>query len=175
MKSIIFLRHAKSDWSNPSVSDFDRPLNKRGLNDAPRMGRVLDQFGCMADLIISSPSMRTRQTVELTAIDNGYRGEILWDDTLYGGSFYDIMTALHSIPGKISCPMIVGHNPGVEETISLLLSPREKDPTTYSHVRVPTAGLVNLDAHIDIWNDLKPGVCILRWFLIPRLVKAMIK
>lgn len=175
MKSILILRHAKSDWSNPSISDFNRPLNKRGLDDAPRMGRVLDQFGYMPDLIISSPSMRTRQTVELTAFDNGYRGEILWDDTLYGGSFYDIMTALHSIPGKIGRPMVVGHNPGVEETISLLLSPRGQNQTTYARLRVPAAGLVYLDAQIDTWKDLKPGVCVLRWFLIPRLVKAMIK
>ncbi len=175
MKSILILRHAKSDWSNPSLSDFDRPLTKRGLNDAPRMGRILIQFGCMPDLIISSPSMRTRQTVELTAFDNGYRGEILWDDTMYGGSFSDIITALHSIPRNISCPMVVGHNPGVEETISLLLSPREQNPATSARFRIPTAGLVYLDAHIDTWKDLKPGVCVLRWFLIPRLVKALIK
>lgn len=175
MKSILILRHAKSDWSNPSLSDFDRPLTKRGLNDAPRMGRILIQFGCMPDLIISSPSMRTRQTVELTAFDNGYRGEILWDDTLYGGSFSDIISALHSIPRNISRPMVVGHNPGVEETISLLLSPREQNPATSARFRIPTAGLVYLDAHIDTWKDLKPGVCVLRWFLIPRLVKAMIK
>jgi len=175
MKSVLILRHAKSDWNNPSLSDFDRPLNKRGLNDAPRMGLALDKFEAMPDLIISSPSMRTRKTVELAATEKGYKGEILWIDALYGGSFYDIMTALHSVPESITRPLIVGHNPGVEETVSLLLSPQGQSPTTHAHVRVPTAGLVYMDAHIDTWRDLKPGTCVLRWFLIPKLVKEIIK
>lgn len=174
MKSILLLRHAKSDWSNPSLSDFDRPLNKRGQKDAPRMGLVLDNFQAMPDLVISSPSIRTRQTVELAVLESGYNGEIRWIDTIYGGSFYDIMAALHDIPESITRPLIVGHNPGVEETVSLLLSSQEQNPTTHARVRIPTAGLVYLDAHIDTWRDLKPGCCVLRWFLIPKLLKTII-
>ena len=175
MKSILILRHAKSNWNNPSLSDFDRPLNNRGMNDAPRMGLVLDKFGNMPDLIISSPSMRTRQTVELAIPERSYSGEIVWLDSLYGGSFYDIMTALKDVPESITRPMIVGHNPGVEETVSLLLSPQGQNPATHARVRVPTAGLVYLDAHIETWRDLEPGTCVLRWFLIPKLVKSIIR
>ena len=153
MKSILILRHAKSDWNNPSLSDFDRPLNKRGLKDAPRMGQVLKTANIMPDLILSSPSMRTKSTVELAMPEGIYRGEISWIDSLYGGSFYDILNALHSVPESFSRPMIVGHNPGVEETISLLLSPQEQSPSTHARIRVPTAGLAYLDAHVDTWPD----------------------
>ena len=175
MKSILFLRHAKSDWSNPSLSDLDRPLAKRGLKDAPRIGRVLAKFGCMPDLIISSPSLRTRQTVELAVLENGYQGEIMWEERLYGGNSYDITGVIHAIPENVERPMIVGHNPGIEETLSLLLSAHGNNPTDGIRLRVPTAGLAYLDACVDIWGNLKPGMCILRWFLVPRLVKAIIK
>jgi phosphohistidine phosphatase len=174
MKSILILRHAKSDWNNPSLSDFNRPLNKRGLKDAPRMGQVLKTTSIMPDLIVSSPSMRTKATVELAMPESIYTGDILWIDSLYGGGFYDILNALHSVPDTLSRPMIVGHNPGVEETVSLLLSPQGQSPTTHAHIRIPTAGLAYLDAHVETWRDLKPGSCVLRWFLIPKLVKAMV-
>jgi phosphohistidine phosphatase len=174
MKSILILRHAKSDWSNASLSDFDRPLNNRGLNDAPRMGMLLAKYRTTPDLIISSPSMRTRKTVELVAHSSTYGGDIVWEDSLYGGSFYDIVSALHSVPESAARPMIVGHNPGIEETVSLLLSPPVRGSANHTRIRVPTAGLLYLDAHIDTWKDLKPGTCVLRWFLIPKLVKALV-
>ena len=85
------------------------------------------------------------------------------------------MTALKDVPEGITRPMIVGHNPGVEETVSLLLSPQGQNPATHARVRVPTAGLVYLDAHIETWRDLEPGTCVLRWFLIPKLVKSIIR
>jgi phosphohistidine phosphatase len=139
------------------------------------MGIVLKKFRAMPDLIISSPSMRTRKTVELVVQHSSYGGDIAWEDTLYGGNFYDIASALHAIPEDVTRPMVVGHNPGIEETVSLLLSLQVRGSSNHTHVRVPTAGLVYLDVHIDRWRDLKPGTCVLRWFLVPKLVKSIIK
>jgi len=173
MKTILLLRHAKSDWSNPSLSDFERPLAKRGEKDAPRMGNVLLRLRCMPDLIVSSPAMRTKMTAQLVTMQSGYRDEIHWEDSLYGGGVFDFMDVLKRLPREIERPMLVGHNPGVEETISHLMTPGSDNPYGTMKIRIPTAGLVYLEADIANWNELKPGTCILHWFLIPRLVKAM--
>lgn len=64
MKKLVLIRHAKSDWSNPFLEDFDRGLNKRGLKDAPFMAKVLEKKDIKPDLIICSPSLRTKLTSE---------------------------------------------------------------------------------------------------------------
>jgi phosphohistidine phosphatase len=173
MKNILILRHAKSDWGNPSLSDFDRPLSARGLKDAPRMGSVLMKLGCMPDLVVSSPSMRTRQTVALSVLEKGYSGPVRWDETLYGGTFHDFLQIIRSLPERIERPLLVGHNPGVEDTLALLLTRQEGGIHGSSSIRVPTAGLAYLDADLYSWDALKPGSCVLRWFLIPKLVKTV--
>ena len=175
MKSILLLRHAKSDWSNPALSDIDRPLAKRGLKDAPRMGKVLRRLDSMPDLIVSSPSMRTRQTVELSATENGYRGQVQWNESLYGGGFLDYLSVLKNLSDETERPMLVGHNPGMEEVLSALLTPRKSTPSGGIHIRVPTAGLAFHEANIHRWEEIEPGVCTLRWFLIPALVKVMLR
>jgi phosphohistidine phosphatase len=168
MKSILFLRNAKSDWSNPGLTDFDRPLAKRGLKDAPRMGRILVSYECMPDLVVSSPSLRTRQTVELALLDNGYHGETRWERSLYGGTVFDYLALIQSLPEGVEKPLFVGHNPGLEETVGTLITQymrREEALTAASHLHVPTAGLAML--------EVKAGCCILRWFLVPKLVKKV--
>ncbi len=87
------------------------------------MGNVLLRFRCMPDLIISSPAMRTKMTVELVTKQIGYRDEIRWDNSLYGGGPFDFMGALQHLPQEVERPMLVGHNPGVEETISHICWP----------------------------------------------------
>jgi phosphohistidine phosphatase len=117
--------------------------------------------------------MRTKMTVELVAHQIAYRDEIRWADSLYGGGAFDFMDVLQHLPREIERPMLVGHNPGVEETVSHLLAPDLDSPFGRLKIRVPTAGMILLEADIINWNELKPGTCTLRWFLIPRLVKAM--
>jgi phosphohistidine phosphatase len=173
MKSLLILRHAKSDWSNPELSDYNRPLAKRGLKDAPRMGRLLAGYNSMPDIIVSSPSLRTKQTVEYSVLANGYAGEIIWDERLYGGTPFDYLAAVRELPTTVQLPMLVGHNPGIEETISLLLSLTGESLQGGNRLRVPTAGLARLDAGIDRWEEIKPGVCVLRWFVIPKLLRVL--
>ena len=83
MKTLLILRHAKSDWETPDVADHDRPLNGRGKRDAPRMGRLLRDENLVPDLIISSTAKRARKTAKLVAEASGYEGEIRLAETLY--------------------------------------------------------------------------------------------
>ena len=73
MKTLLILRHAKSSWNNPDLSDYDRSLNRRGKRDAPRMGKFLRQQSLIPDLIISSTAKRAKKTAKLFAKAIGYK------------------------------------------------------------------------------------------------------
>lgn len=173
MKTLLILRHGKSDWSDPDLTDFDRPLAKRGLRDVPLMGEVLHLFEVVPDTILSSPALRTRQTVELVARACGYRKSVRWEDSFYGGSGEVTMEALRHLPESVAQPLLVGHNPTLEETVSLLLSRPGEGWDEHFAIRIPTAGLVCLDLDIVEWTELEAGDGVLRWFLIPKLVNAI--
>ena len=88
MKTVLILRHAKSSWSNPSLADIDRPLNKRGKNDAPRMGTLIKEQDIVPDLILSSPALRARKTAEAVSEYSGFEGQIDFVPDFYPGDPY---------------------------------------------------------------------------------------
>ena len=168
MKTVLLLRHAKSSWDNPGLADFDRPLAKRGLKDAPIIGQVIADLGIVPDKIISSPAKRARQTTELMAKACGYKKSITWQDSFYGGYSDTLIDALRILPDAVELAMLVGHSPTMEETVEALLVGEGE-----FSIRMPTAALVCLDLDIMTWESLEPSDATLRWFLIPRLVKAI--
>jgi phosphohistidine phosphatase len=174
MKTILLLRHAKSDWGDSELTDFDRPLAKRGLNDAPLMGEVLKDFAHVPDLILSSPALRAKQTAELAAEACGYKKSIQWVESFYMGGCDDTLAILQKLPDTVERVLYVGHNPTLEELAATLLSADMGEEWRDEWaVRIPTAGLICLDINVLEWATLEPGEAVLRWFLIPKLVKAI--
>jgi len=174
MKTILLLRHAKSDWGDPELTDFDRPLAKRGQKDAPLMGEVVKQFDHVPDLILSSPALRAKETAELVAEACGYKKPIEWVETFYTGGCDDSLTVLQGLPDSVERVMVIGHNPTMEELAATLLSAdMDEEWRDEWAIRIPTSGLVCLDLNIIEWSMLEPGEAILRWFLIPKVVKAL--
>ncbi len=173
MKTILLLRHAKSDWSDPSLVDFDRPLANRGLKDAPRMGDVLAGYNFVPDIIISSPARRAKQTAKHVAEACGYTKSIQWQESFYGATSDALISSLQQLNNRIDRPLLVGHNPTMEETVAELLTDDGTGAWTGWFIRIPTAGLVCLDVDIVDWATLDTGMAVLRWFLIPKLVKAI--
>ena len=90
MKTLLVLRHAKSSWNDPALDDHERPLNKRGRRDAPRMGELVREYGLIPDVVISSDAVRARLTAEAVAEAARYPGEILLDPRLYMACLADI-------------------------------------------------------------------------------------
>ena len=84
-----------------------------------------------------------------------------------------MIEALQRLPDTVERPMVVGHNPTLEETVALLLGRGEGGWSEGFSIRIPTAALVCLDVGVMSWSNLEPGDGILRWFLIPKLVKAI--
>lgn len=170
MKTILLLRHAKSDWGDAGLDDFDRPLAKRGLQDAPRMGKLLAAYDCVPDQIIASPARRAKQTTELVAGACGYTPQIQWDLSFYEANHEALMVALQRLPAGVERPLLVGHNPALEETAGALVLGKAANLWAF---RIPTAGLLCLEVDIAAWSALAPGTATLRWFVIPKLVKAI--
>ena len=145
MKTLLVLRHAKSSWNDPALDDHERPLNKRGRRDAPRMGALVREYGLTPDLVISSDAVRARLTAEAVAEASRYAGEILLDPHLYAAGPADILSLLPTVPENPETVMIVGHNPGLETLVEQLTGERQD---------LPTAALAQIDLAIDQWRDL---------------------
>ena len=146
MKTLLILRHAKSSWNDPALDDHERPLNKRGRRDAPRMGELVREYGLIPDVIISSDAVRARVTAEAVAEAARYAGEILLDPHLYLACPADILSLLTTVRENAGTVMIVGHNPGLEKLVEQLTGGRQD---------LPTAALAQIGLPIDQWRDLK--------------------
>jgi len=117
---LILMRHAKSDWGNASLSDHHRPLNARGKRDAPRMADWLSETGVVPDVILSSTSERTRETVDLMTSRWGREPKVAFDQSLYLSSPDTILSAISAMGGDAESLMVVAHNPGISYLVSAL-------------------------------------------------------
>ena len=120
MKSVLVLRHAKSSWKHPDLSDHDGPLNNRGKRDAQWMGRLLKKENLIPDIIVSSTATRARATAEAVAKVSGYKGEIVLDKSLYSAGPEAYLGVIHDSSNEYVRALLVGHNPGLEELVELL-------------------------------------------------------
>jgi len=163
MKKLVILRHAKSSWDDVAIIDYDRKLNQRGLNDAKKIGDYLyTQLGT-PDLIISSPSIRTRETSELIALSLFYpQNKIQFVKSLYEASLSDYIKVLHDLKDDTKTVVIVGHNPSVSAVANYL---------NRSFIEImPTASLVCFGINIDSWKLLDENDAELAFFVTPKTI-----
>jgi phosphohistidine phosphatase len=159
MKTLLLLRHAKSSWDQPSLRDFDRPLAARGKRDAPRIGKALRERGPHPELIISSPSARTRATIKAIVASARFEAEIQFEESVYGASSAELLKLARRLPKEKAIAMIVGHNPGLEDLVARLTRRPE---------RMPTAALACIEFQIDRWEAVEDGEGKLAWLLTPK-------
>jgi len=112
MKKLYMIRHAKSSWSDMSLDDFDRLLNKRGRENAKLMGERLKERGVTPDIIISSPALRAKTTAKVIAKKIGYIKDILFKDEIYEAEPETLHRILTKIDNKHNSAFMFGHNPG---------------------------------------------------------------
>jgi phosphohistidine phosphatase len=116
------MRHAKSDWSGPQISDFDRPINKRGTRNAIRIGGWMNENNHTPQKIISSPALRAKETIELVAeqISKFNLEDLTYEDELYLAGFTQLIEFINTYKDKVQSLMLVGHNPGIENLVNYL-------------------------------------------------------
>lgn len=155
------MRHAKSDWSNTGLSDFDRPLNKRGLRAAPLIGEKLKELNISPNLILSSPAKRTKTTAKLFAEANGCFSEIQVIDIFYSGFAIDIISAIKKVDDKINSLMIIGHNPTMEELVFKLNKKTEK-------IVFKTATIIIFSVPINKWSEVNEKISEIKLQINPK-------
>ncbi|XZF13075.1 SixA phosphatase family protein [Chitinophagaceae bacterium MMS25-I14] len=146
-RTLVLVRHAKSSWANPLQSDYDRPLNERGIHDAPMMGTRLKEKNILPDLIISSTAKRAAQTAKKIAAAVGFNEEnILWKNRLYHCIPSVIEEVIQEVSNEVKTVFLVAHNPGITEFVNELVPGFRID-------NMPTCSMVG--AHIDAeeWDD----------------------
>ena len=146
MKTLLILRHAKSSWKQPGLADHDRPLNRRGNRDAPRVGLLLRRHALTPDLIVSSTAERARATAAQVAEGSGCGCPVELDRQLYLAGPEAIVDVVRSLGGEASRVLVVGHNPGLQELVARLTGRDEV---------LPTAALAQIELPIAEWAELR--------------------
>ena len=172
MKRVIVLRHAKSDWGDMSLRDFDRGLNGRGDRAASVMGRWAALNGVTPERIIASPAVRVVETLRRFAQAHGACPEPQFDMRLYLASAPMIAEVLSETGGDADALLVAGHSVGVEEFILAAVPDHDhSDLRIEVEIKFPTAALAVLDFDIGDWASLAHGFvgkAQLRTFVRPR-------
>lgn len=167
MKTIMLLRHAKSSRNSSNRKDFDRSLATRGRKDASRMGAFIKEVNALPAAVISSPAKRAEQTAQLFIEGAGIDSSLIrWNKDLYYGGARDYLSTIQKAPGETMSILLVGHNPLMEETVSLLCNKEG----AYA-VRMPAGALVCVEHPAIEWNQIKAGTARLKWMMIPKLLE----
>jgi len=161
MKTLILIRHAKSSWDNSDLSDFDRPLNDRGLRDAPRMGKRLKEKELAPDLVISSPANRALTTCKIISETIGFPvNQIQTDKAIYHADDDQLLSVVQNLPDYADQVMLYGHNPGFTDFVNRL---------TKSHIdNIPTCGIVSCQINTEKWNEVRWGSGKVQYFDFPK-------
>lgn len=161
MKTLVLIRHAKSDWDHPDLSDKERPLNARGLHDAPMMAKIIAGMGNRPDLIISSPAVRALTTAKFFAeAFHIHVNEILVKDTIYESGGSAIIYMLNEIDDKYNTVYLVGHNP-----IITGLAHHFTDSNISS---MPTCSVVAIEFNLGQWKDLGDSKGKMKFYEYPK-------
>ena len=144
MKTVWFIRHAKSSWDYPELRDFYRPLNHRGQRDAPVMARFLHEKGLHPDLLLSSPAVRALQTARYFAAAFDIP-DIREEPRIYEATPSMVLSVIQELEDTWQMVFVFGHNPAFHELANGFAG--EALPN------VPTCGIFRVDAEVAHWRD----------------------
>lgn len=161
MKTLFLIRHAKSSWSDPSLSDKKRPLNKRGRRDAPFMAKLLASKHIKPDLILSSPAIRAHTTAQYFAQAMDIpMNKIDVRPKIYSSFTNDLLMMVQNLDDELKTVFIFGHNPEFT-SFANLFSQEYID-------NVPTCGIVGVQGNISSWEEFGPTYCQVVHFDYPK-------
>lgn len=161
IKKLFLIRHSKSSWKHPGMSDHDRPLNKRGKYDAPFMAEKLYQLEIFPDLILSSTAVRTLEFANILADKLNYEKEnIISLRELYLASDSEIIKTVRETDDKYKTVFLVAHNPGITYAVNNLSGSGIDN--------MPTSGIAGIEFKTDTWKEIKSGSGNLFLFEFPK-------
>jgi len=163
MKTIYFIRHAKSGWSVPDTSDFERSLSKRGKKDINTMGSYLALRGIKPDLILSSCALRAQQTTDRLADKIAFEGKKYYLRELYFTSVETMGEIISIQDDTVESMFIVGHNPYLHELVNTFID---------EHIsKFPSLGIIRIDFNTESWGSLTEVKGKIDFFIFPKQFK----
>lgn len=168
MLTLSLLRHAKSSWKNPALPDRERPLNARGMSDAPVLGRAMSERGIDPDLVLCSTARRTVDTLALVLPELKVEPKIIYDDALYHATTAEMLEMLRGLQPGTSRVLLVGHNPEIQALALELVGSGPHEPRERLAEKFPTAGLAVINFTAGLWSSIDVGSGSLAAFVTPR-------
>lgn len=168
MKTLYLQRHAKSSWTDPTLDDFDRPLNGRGRRAGTRIGTFLRDEDIRPALILCSAAKRARQTLKLIQAELGGKIPAKIEKCLYMATSAELLKRLAKVDDKVSSVMLIGHNPETQHLALELAGSGDGEAWESMSAKFPTAALAVLQCDIERWRDLRPQKASLESFVRPR-------
>jgi phosphohistidine phosphatase len=164
-KELLLVRHAKSSWDDPYLDDHDRPLNDRGLRNAPEMGKRLQEWSIRPDVWISSTALRAITTAEILAEQVGFpKDQIQRTKDLYHASASELQEVIAGLDDAIGSAMLFGHNPGMTSLVANLYGlPIDN---------LPTSGVVHLQFKEADWRAVSSALPARATFDFPKNLSA---
>jgi phosphohistidine phosphatase len=166
VRTVILLRHGKSSWSDSTLSDIDRPLAPRGERASRRIAKYMRRKRIRPTLVLCSPSLRTRQTLEAIEPSLGKGCSIELVPQLYAASERELLERLQALPESVTSVMLIGHNPGLQN-LALVLASRGADLPQLEE-KFPTGALATLVVQSENWPALSSGDAELVDYVVPR-------
>lgn len=173
MKRLCLLRHAKSDWSNPALDDFERPLNERGQKTAAFMADYISSSAWRPDGVLCSTAVRARETFAPLHRVLGATIHVAYSDKLYHALPDVLIEQVRELaPDAAKTVLVVAHNPGLS-LLAAELMPDHDDEAMARGDGVPTGGFLVFELDIQSWRDIGSGPARLLFFGKPKqLMKA---
>jgi phosphohistidine phosphatase len=168
MKRLALLRHAKSSWVDAALDDFNRPLNERGWKAARRLGCELEHRAMRFDLVLSSTAARTRETIDGVKEKYDFAALIEFNPRLYGASEHVLLEIVRGLDEKVRAPLVVGHNPGLEQLAAGLTRDDRKGLRHRIEGKFPTAALAIVELPAKRWAEVEPASGELVELILPR-------
>jgi len=161
MKDLLIIRHAKSSWAERGLADHERPLNERGRQAAPEMGRRLAARRLVPERMVISEALRARETAALMADAMGLGEDaIITDPRLYHAEPDDWLEVIREFPDEWQRVAVVGHNPALHELAEYLVD--------LGVAKFPTAAVAHIRFGASDWADAGPDNAVLEAFDYPR-------
>ena len=172
MKTLTLLRHAKSGWDDPVTRDFDRPLNAKGKRAAQTVGRHMRDLGLEFDHVVASPAIRVGETLDAVTAGYGRKLAPVWERRIYLASSATLLDVVHELPADAERVLMVGHNPGLEDLVMMLVPQAADGLRALVEEKYPTATLAELTLAADTWDAVASGGATLTRYIRPRDLDA---
>ena len=159
MKTLFLLRHAKSSWNDERLQDFDRQLNSRGRKAAESIAGFMNQKKVAPELVLSSPAIRARETIDIVYKAARLRSELRYDQRIYDAGPLRLLEVISEVEEDKNRVLLVGHNPGLEGLLEILAESAE---------HMATCSLARIDFKVTKWNKVLEAKGTLEWIVKPK-------